>query len=93
MVVVGKGPLLLLPQCTLLLDFQESLSASGVRNIEMEATAFAALTHYAGIRSAVVCVTLLNRLEGDQVRTGLSDLSLDSETLHFKAFGLGLWNQ
>ena len=36
--------------------------------MEMEATVFAALTHKAGIKSAVVCVTLLNRLKGDQVR-------------------------
>jgi len=43
------------------------LEAAGVRNIEMEATAFAAITHAANIRSAVVCVALLNRLKGDQV--------------------------
>ena len=35
--------------------------------MEMEALVFAALTHKAGIRSAVVCVTLLDRLQGDQV--------------------------
>ena len=39
----------------------------GVTNMEMEALVFAALTHMAGIRSAVVCVTLLDRLKGDQV--------------------------
>ena len=33
----------------------------------MEATAFAALTHMAGFRSAVVCVTLVDRLDEDQV--------------------------
>jgi len=36
--------------------------------MEMEATVFAAMTHMAGIRAAVVCVTLLDRLKGDQVR-------------------------
>ena len=39
----------------------------GVTNMEMEALVFASLTHKAGIRSAVVCVTLLDRLQGDQV--------------------------
>ena len=43
----------------------------GVTNMEMEALVFAALTHMAGIRSAVVCVTLLDRLKGDQVGTAL----------------------
>lgn len=35
----------------------------------MECTTFGALTHQAGIRGAIVCVTLLNRLNGDQVST------------------------
>lgn len=47
--------------------FLHKLHDFGVRNIEMECTAFAALTHQAGIRAAVVCVTLLDRLKGDQV--------------------------
>ncbi|XP_074652519.1 uridine phosphorylase 1-like isoform X2 [Tubulanus polymorphus] len=41
----------------------------GVRNIEMESLCFAAMTHHAGIKGAVVCVTLLDRLLGDQVST------------------------
>jgi uridine phosphorylase len=49
------------------LAYLRKLADAGVRNIEMEATAFAALTHAAGLRSAIVCVTLLNRLKGDQV--------------------------
>ena len=44
------------------------VSDNGVVNMEMEATVFAAMTHMAGIRAAVVCVTLLDRLKGDQVR-------------------------
>jgi uridine phosphorylase len=40
----------------------------GVRNIEMEALQFGAFTHRLGIRAAACCVTLLDRLEGDQVR-------------------------
>ena len=39
--------------------------------MEMESLCFAALCHHAGIRGAVVCVTLLNRLKGDQVCVGL----------------------
>ena len=35
---------------------------------------FAALTHMAGLRSAVVCVTLLDRLKGDQVTTPKEEL-------------------
>jgi uridine phosphorylase len=45
------------------------LHQNGVRNIEMEAVIFGALTHHAGIRAAIVCVTLLNRLNGDQINS------------------------
>ncbi|KAF0717102.1 hypothetical protein As57867_002483, partial [Aphanomyces stellatus] len=40
---------------------------AGTRNIEMEARMFAAFCHKLNIPAAVVCVTLLNRLEGDQI--------------------------
>lgn len=49
------------------LDYLQFLKENGVSNIEMESTCFAALTHQAGIRSAVVCVALLDRLNEDQV--------------------------
>ncbi|XP_068624098.1 uridine phosphorylase 1-like [Battus philenor] len=49
------------------LAFLRKLFDMGVRNIEMEATAFAALAREAALRAADVCVTLLDRLEGDQV--------------------------
>lgn len=39
----------------------------GVTNIEMESLAMAAITNHVGIKSAVICVTLLDRLTGDQV--------------------------
>ena len=45
----------------------DTVHTQGVTNMEMEALVFAGLTHKAGIRSAVVCVTLLDRLQGDQV--------------------------
>lgn len=49
------------------LDFLSKLHDANIKNMEMESLAFAALTHHAGIRAAVICVTLLNRLNGDQV--------------------------
>jgi uridine phosphorylase len=47
--------------------YLRKLSESGVKNIEMEATALAAVTHHAGVRSGNVCVTQVDRLKGDQV--------------------------
>lgn len=47
--------------------FLNKLYSMGVRNIEMEATAFAAFTNEAGVRAAIVCVAFLDRLLGDQV--------------------------
>lgn len=49
------------------MEFLEKCKDIGVVNIEMEATIFGALTHHAGIKAAIVCVALLNRLFGDQV--------------------------
>lgn len=49
------------------MDYLNKLRDFGVVNIEMEGTIFAALTHHAGIRAAIVCVPLLDRLKGDQV--------------------------
>jgi len=48
-------------------EYLLQLKEAGVSNIEMEATCFAALTHMAGFRAAIVCVTLVNRLDEDQV--------------------------
>ncbi|KAF7995928.1 hypothetical protein HCN44_007035 [Aphidius gifuensis] len=39
------------------IKFLLKLQKAGVVNIEMKATTFAALTHYAGIKAAIVCVT------------------------------------
>uniref|UniRef100_A0A672KCF1 Uridine phosphorylase 1 n=1 Tax=Sinocyclocheilus grahami TaxID=75366 RepID=A0A672KCF1_SINGR len=41
--------------------------AAGVRNIEMESSVFAAMCKLSNLRAAVVCVTLLDRLKGDQL--------------------------
>ncbi|XP_063600974.1 uridine phosphorylase 1-like isoform X2 [Penaeus indicus] len=51
------------------LNFLKQIHAQNVVNMEMESLCFAALCHHAGIKGAVVCVTLLNRLHGDQVDT------------------------
>lgn len=51
-------------------DKQNYLSeayAAGIRNIEMESSVFAAMCKLSGLRAAVVCVTLLDRLKGDQL--------------------------
>lgn len=50
------------------MEYLNKLQSNGVVNIEMEALPFAALTHQAGVRSSIICATLLNRLNGDQVR-------------------------
>ncbi|MGH0167020.1 UNVERIFIED_CONTAM: hypothetical protein FKN15_052107 [Acipenser sinensis] len=49
------------------LSYLKDAYEAGVKNIEMESSVFAAMCKLSGIRAAVVCVTLLNRLEGDQI--------------------------
>eukprot|EP00030_Apusomonadida_sp_AF-17_P008953 a969_33.p1 GENE.a969_33~~a969_33.p1 ORF type:complete len:330 (-),score=123.05 a969_33:258-1217(-) len=59
--------------------FLRRIHDKGVRNIEMEASYLAAFTHRLGIRAAVVCCTLLNRLDGDQVTSTHDQLSAFSQ--------------
>uniref|UniRef100_A0A914W2C6 Nucleoside phosphorylase domain-containing protein n=1 Tax=Plectus sambesii TaxID=2011161 RepID=A0A914W2C6_9BILA len=47
--------------------FLQKLHSLGVCNIEMESVCFAATLFRANVKGAIVCVTLLNRLVGDQV--------------------------
>lgn len=65
------------------MEYLEKLRDFGIVNIEMECTIFAALTHHAGIKAAIVCVALLDRLKGDQVRsqTSLSIFSIGGTKL------------
>jgi uridine phosphorylase len=49
------------------MSYLHKVHKSGVCNIEMESSCFAAMCKRAGIAAAVVCVTLVNRLQGDQV--------------------------
>uniref|UniRef100_A0A672HT42 Uridine phosphorylase n=1 Tax=Salarias fasciatus TaxID=181472 RepID=A0A672HT42_SALFA len=48
------------------LEYLRKAYDAGVRNIEMESTVFAAMCR---VCAAVVCVTLLNRFEGDQIKS------------------------
>nr|XP_004651918.3 uridine phosphorylase 2 [Jaculus jaculus] len=49
------------------LDYLKRAYKAGVRNIEMESTVFAAMCGLCGLKAAVVCVTLLDRLDSDQI--------------------------
>ncbi|XP_010800297.1 uridine phosphorylase 2 isoform X2 [Bos indicus] len=51
------------------LDYLKRAYNAGIRNIEMESTVFAAMCRLCGLKAAVVCVTLLNRLECDQINS------------------------
>ena len=56
------------------MEFLQKAYDAGVRNIEMESLQFGAFTHRLGLKATACCVTLLNRLEGDQVRTPIEEL-------------------
>ena len=49
------------------LDYLKTLQQAGVVNIEMECTVLASLCLKTGIRAAICCVSLVDRLQGDQV--------------------------
>jgi len=49
------------------MEFLEKAKSLGIKNIEMEGPLFSALTNRAGVKAALVCVTLLDRTSGDQV--------------------------
>ena len=59
--------------------YLEKLYGIGVRNIEMEAGAFAAFCKKMGIPAACMCVALLNRLNGDQVTSTPEQLGAFSD--------------
>ncbi|KAM9304860.1 uridine phosphorylase 2 [Gastrophryne carolinensis] len=48
-------------------EYLQKAYAAGIRNIEMESLVFAAMCRLCGLKAAVVCVTLLDRLQGDQI--------------------------
>ncbi|KAM5190601.1 uridine phosphorylase 1 isoform 1-T1 [Callospermophilus lateralis] len=47
--------------------YLQAAQAAGIRNIEMESSVFASMCRTCGLRAAVVCVTYLDRLKGDQI--------------------------
>ena len=49
------------------MDYLHQLKDKGIVNIEMECTAISSLCYQTNVKCAVVCVTLLDRLKGDQV--------------------------
>ncbi len=57
------------------MDFLDLAYKRGVRNIEMESLAFGAFTSTIKVKAACVAVTLLNRLEGDSVKSSPETLS------------------
>ncbi|XP_060633272.2 uridine phosphorylase 2 isoform X2 [Anolis sagrei] len=80
------------------LEYLKRAYDAGVRNIEMESTVFAAMCRLCGLKAAVVCVTLLDRLEGDQITSShevLAEYQQRPQQLisMFIKKRLGLWNQ
>ncbi|XP_075747959.1 uridine phosphorylase 1-like isoform X2 [Rhipicephalus microplus] len=77
------------------MGFLGKLLQLGVVNIEMESSQFAAMCHHAGVKGAVVCVTLLDRMQGDQV-TASKDVMAEWQrrpqelVVHFMARRLGV---
>lgn len=76
------------------MKFLQKAYTAGVRNIEMEASAFGAFCQRAGIRGGIVCAALVNRLKGDQVTSTpqqLGQFSLDAQrvVVHYMAQELG----
>ena len=58
----------------------EALEAAGVRNIEMEGAMLAGyLNHWGFPRFAMICTTIVNRIEGDQVTETPAELHAFSE--------------
>ena len=56
------------------MDYLQKAHASGVKNIDMESLQFGAFCNKIGVRSIVICVALLNRLNGDQVTSTMEQL-------------------
>ncbi|KAK2570237.1 Uridine phosphorylase 1, partial [Acropora cervicornis] len=48
-------------------EFLQKIHDAGVRNIEMESVCFAAMCNRAHVPAAILCVTLVDRLKGDQI--------------------------
>ncbi len=56
------------------LGFFKKAYDAGVRNVEMESLVVAALCRRAGVKAAILCVTLVDRLKEDQILLNKEDL-------------------
>merc|ERR1712050_645888 len=66
------------------MKFLQKAYNAGIRNIEMEAPAFGAFCNRAGIRGAIVCCSIVNRLKGDQITSTpeqLGQFSVDAQNV------------
>ncbi|KAF4673110.1 Uridine phosphorylase 2 [Perkinsus olseni] len=61
------------------INFIHKMHDAGVRNIEMESVALMGFCQRAKIPAACVCVTLVNRLEGDQITSTKRQLAKFNE--------------
>ena len=52
-----------------LLKFLKLIFQHGILNIEMEANLFLSYCLRAGVKGAVICISIVNRLNGDQIET------------------------
>lgn len=68
------------------LNFLLRCKEANVKNIEMESLAFASFLHHAHIRAAIVCVTLVDRLNGDQLEI-THEQNLEFQERPFKLVG------
>ena len=68
------------------MNFLNQCKQNGVTNIEMESLCFTGLLNHAKIRAAVVCVALVNRLNGDQVSVP-HELNVEYQERPFKLVG------
>lgn len=63
------------------LSFLHKLQSKNIMNIEMESVVFAGMCREANVHFAVICVGLLNRLQGDQVVLTEEDYSTFTKNL------------
>lgn len=68
------------------MNFIKKCKENGVTNIEMESLCFTGLLNHANIKAAVVCVSLVNRLDGDQVSIP-HDLNVEYQERPFRLIG------
>lgn len=68
------------------MKFLNSCKEHGIKNIEMESLCFTGMLNHAKLKAAVICVSLVDRLRGDQV-TVPHDLNIEFQERPFKLVG------